>query len=47
LEQVILKTPSEAAIRQVARSHGMLTMKEDAIIKALRREIPWEEVDKL
>jgi type II secretory ATPase GspE/PulE/Tfp pilus assembly ATPase PilB-like protein len=47
LEQVILKNPVEAEIVRVARKQGMLTMKEDAMQKAFRHEIPWEEVNKL
>lgn len=47
LEQVILKNPVEAEVVRVARKQGMLTMKEDAILKAFRKEIPWEEVNKL
>ncbi|MDO8564713.1 MAG: GspE/PulE family protein [bacterium] len=47
LEDVVLKHASEAEVMKVARSQGMLTMKEDAILKALRHEIPWEEVNKL
>ena len=47
LERVILSRPTEEEITKVARTQGMLTMKEDAILKALRKEIPWEEVNKL
>lgn len=47
LEQVILKNLGETEVMKVARKQGMLTMKEDAILKALRHEIPWEEVNKL
>lgn len=47
LEQVILKNPMEGEIMHVARKQGMLTLKEDAILKAFRHEIPWEEVNKL
>jgi len=47
LEQAILKNPVEAEIVRVARKQGMLTMKEDAMLKAFRHEIPWEEVNKL
>ncbi len=47
LEHVILTRPTEGEITKVARTQGMLTMKEDAIIKAFRKEIPWEEVNKL
>lgn len=47
LESVILKNPTEAELYRVARSKGMLTMKEDAIIKAFQRVIPFEEVNTL
>ncbi len=47
LERLILKTPSEAEIYALARSKGMITMKEDAMIKALKGIIPFEEVYKL
>ncbi|MEK7575216.1 MAG: GspE/PulE family protein [Patescibacteria group bacterium] len=47
LEQVILKNPTEAALFEVARAQGMLTLKEDALIKAFRKEVPIEEVNKL
>jgi type IV pilus assembly protein PilB len=47
LEQVVLKNPVEAEVLRAARKQGMLTMKEDAILKAFRKEIPWEEVNKL
>jgi len=47
LERVILASPNEADVRRVARKQGMLTMREDAILKAFRREIPFEEVNKV
>jgi type IV pilus assembly protein PilB len=47
IENVILKNPTEPEIWKVARGKGMLTMKEDAIIKAMHREIPFEEVNAL
>jgi len=47
MEQVILKNPIESAIYDVARKQGMFTMKEDAIIKAMQKKIPFEEVNKL
>ncbi|TAK58172.1 type II/IV secretion system protein [Patescibacteria group bacterium] len=47
IEKVILTHPSENDILKVLRDKGMLTMKEDAIIKAVNREIPIEEVNKL
>ena len=43
LEQVVLKEPVEENIYAAARAGGMLTMREDAIVKALRGEIPFEE----
>ena len=47
LEQVILKNPIEGEIMRVGRKQGMLTLKEDAMVKAFKHEIPWEEVNKL
>lgn len=47
LEGVILKNPIEAEIMKVAREQGMLLMKEDAVVKAFNREIPFEEINKL
>ena len=47
LEKVILENPTEDAIFNVARSQGMLTMKEDAIIKMMEGVIPFEEVNSL
>jgi len=47
LEKIILTGPTENAVYDEARKQGMLTMKEDAIIKALKKEIPFEEVNKL
>lgn len=43
LEQIILKTPTEQEIWKYARGKGMLTMKDDAIIKAFEKVIPFEE----
>ena len=47
IENIILKNPTEPEIWKVARAKGMLTMKEDAIIKAMNREIPFEEINTL
>ncbi len=44
MEAVILKNPTEDAIYKVARSKGMLTMREDAMIKAIEGLIPFKEV---
>jgi type IV pilus assembly protein PilB len=43
LENVILKTPVDIEIYQTARAKGMLTMREDAIVKAMQGVIPFEE----
>lgn len=47
IEEVILRNPTELDITRVARSKGMMTMKEDAILKAMHREIPFEEISTL
>ena len=47
LEQVVLKEPVEERIYAAARAGGMLTMREDAIVKALAGEIPFEEISTL
>lgn len=47
LETVILKNPVEDELYKVARAKGMLTMKEDAILKAFQRIIPFEEINTL
>ena len=47
LESVILNKPTEDEISKLLRTKGMFTMKEDAILKALNKEIPFEEVNKL
>jgi type IV pilus assembly protein PilB len=44
LEQLILKNPNEPDIYKMAREKGLLTMKEDAIIKAFDGQIPFEEI---
>jgi len=46
-EAVILKNPTDLEIRKLARSKGMLTLKEDGIIKAFNKEIPFEDVNAL
>ncbi|MBT3282818.1 type II/IV secretion system protein [bacterium] len=47
IEEVILKNPSESEIKKIARANGMFTMKEDAIIKAFNKEIPFSEINTL
>jgi len=47
LEKAILTGATEENIYKLMRAKGMLTMKEDAMLKAFRKEIPWGEVNKL
>ncbi len=47
LEAVILKSPTELDIRKHVRGKGVLTMREDAMLKAFDGVIPFEEVNKL
>ncbi|MHB0865370.1 MAG: GspE/PulE family protein [Minisyncoccota bacterium] len=47
LEQVVLKEPVEEKIYAAARANGMITMREDAILKALAGEIPFEDANTL
>ncbi len=47
LEKVVLTNPTEPEIWNVVRKDGMLTMREDAIIKALNHEVPFEEINTL
>ena len=44
MQNVILKNPVNSEIYRVARENGMLTMKEDAMLKALDGVIPYREV---
>jgi type IV pilus assembly protein PilB len=45
IQNLILKGGSEDDVFQVARKNGFLTMKEDAILKALEHKIPFEEIN--
>jgi type IV pilus assembly protein PilB len=47
LEQVVLDNPVEEKIATAARAQGMLSMREDAILKALSAQIPFEEINTL
>lgn len=44
VEAAILSNPTELNIYNIVRNKGMITMKEDAIIKSLRGDIPMQEV---
>ncbi len=47
IEQAVLKNPSESEVFKIARKNGLITMKEDALIKAMQKIIPFEEVNQL
>ncbi len=47
LEHQILTDPAEDKLWELARKQGMLSMKEDAIMKAFEGTIPYAEVNKL
>lgn len=44
IQEIILKKPVEQEIYKAARSKGLITIKEDAIIKSLRGDIPFQEI---
>ena len=47
LEDSILKNGNNTDLEEIVRRQGILTMKEDAILKAFDKKIPFEEVEKL
>ena len=47
IERIILDSPIESRLWSSARAQGMLTMREDAMIKAFDKLIPFSEVDTL
>jgi len=47
MERQILRDPKETELYNIAREQGMLTIKEDAFLKAFNKEIPFEEVNTL
>ncbi len=47
IEKIVLDNPVESKIWTAARSQGMLTMREDAILKAMDKKIPYSEVSSL
>jgi type IV pilus assembly protein PilB len=44
MQSIILKKPVEQEIYKLARSKGMITLHEDAIIKSMKGDIPFKEV---
>lgn len=47
LERVILKDPVDSELWRVARAQGMLTMREDAMMKSFAKQVPYSEIDTL
>ena len=47
LEKIILDNPVESRLWEAARAGGMLTMQEDAMMKAFQKLIPFSEVNTL
>lgn len=47
VQETILRNPVETDIVRAARAKGMLTMKDDALLKAFEGKIPYVEVNKL
>ncbi len=47
LEEAIIQQKREADLIQIARSHGMMTLREDAIIKCIEGKVPFEEINTL
>jgi hypothetical protein len=45
MQELILKNASEEEFFQAARKNGFITLQEDAMIKALNHEIPYEEMN--
>ena len=43
IEKIILVNPVETEIYKIARDQGMITMREDAILKGLKGQIPIQE----
>ena len=44
VERIILESPVESRLWAAARAQGMLTMQEDALMKAFAKHIPFSEV---
>ena len=45
MQELILRNASEEEMFTSARKNGFISLHEDAIIKALRHEIPYEEMN--
>ena len=47
IERIILEHPVESKLWAAARAQGMLTMREDALVKAFHKLVPFTEVNNL
>ena len=47
IERIVLKNPVDSKIWAAARKQGMLTMREDALMKAFEKKTPFSEVNTL
>ncbi|MBI2611107.1 type II/IV secretion system protein [Candidatus Kaiserbacteria bacterium] len=47
IERIILDNPVESRLWETAREGGMLTMREDALVKAFNKLVPYSEVNTL
>ena len=47
LERVILENPIESKLWETVRGQGMLTMREDAMIKVFDKKVPFSEINTL
>lgn len=47
IERIILDNPVDSKLWAAARAQGMLTMREDAMMKAFNKEVPYSEVNNL
>lgn len=47
MQKIILAEPTDARLWEAARKKGMLSMKEDAVLKCMERIIPFQEINTL
>ncbi|MBV9159050.1 MAG: type II/IV secretion system protein [Candidatus Kaiserbacteria bacterium] len=47
IERIVLDNPVESKLWNEARAQGMLTMREDALLKAMDKKVPFSEINNL
>lgn len=47
LEEVVLREPSEISLKKLAEREGMVTMQQDAVLKALKGETSFREIENI